>query len=279
MSATNFISQKVNAQPPDVVTTKTRRAPRTYKALKGAGGIATILVLGQILPLSIFAGQGFPTTTEIIWSISQLLISGTTWFAVGQTLLGWFIGFSIASIIAIFSGMAIGSFTSVQTAFNLPVEFLRVIPPIILIPVVVLIQGPTLSMKITLTIIGAIWPVLHQTIYGLRTIDQTIKDTTRIYRFSSLKKIFGVIVPASLPYIVTGLRIGATIGIMVVIVAEMVGGAPGLGQELYLAQTNGQYADMMSFLILAGVLGMCINSGLRFIEKTSLGWHPSQRSN
>src|SRR5699024_539433 len=68
-------------------------------------------------------------------------------------------------------------------------------------------------------------------------------------------------------------------GIMVAIVAEMVGGAPGLGQELYLAQTNGQYADMMSFLILAGVLGMCINSGLRFIEKTSLGWHPSQRSN
>jgi len=242
-------------------------------------GFVVILVLGQLLPAVVFAGQGFPTTVEIGISMAHILMTSSTWLAIGQTVLGWIIGFTIAAVLAIPGGLAIGSSPSLRLAFNFPVEFLRVIPPIILIPVVVLLQGPTLNMKISLTVIGVIWPVLHQTVYGLRSIDRTVKDTARIYKFSIRKNITGVILPAALPYIVTGLRIGATIGIMVAIVAEMVGGAPGIGRELFLAQSNGQYASMMTFLVLSGIMGMAINSSLRLVEKWGLSWHPSQRSN
>ncbi|WP_427008729.1 ABC transporter permease [Pseudarthrobacter sp. H2] len=258
---------------------KLRSSSRGRKTLKGAAGFVLILVLGQMLPATVFAGQSFPTTAEIAVAMGQILTTSATWLATGQTMLGWLVGFVVAAMIAILGGLAIGSFPTVRLAFNFPVEFLRVIPPIILIPVVVLLQGPTLNMKVSLTILGAIWPILYQTVYGLRSIDRTVKDTARIYRFSLRKNVLGVILPAALPFIVTGLRIGATIGIMVAIVAEMVGGAPGIGREIYLAQSNGQYASMMAFLVLSGILGMAVNSSLRLVEKSGLRWHPSQRSN
>lgn len=254
-----------------------RSTGRGRRALRGAVGFAAVLLLGQILPSTLFAGQGLPTTTETAASLSRVLVGADTWAAVGETMVGWLIGCAIASACAIPVGFAIGRIETVRMALNFPVEFLRVIPPIILIPIVVLVQGPTLGMKITLAVISAVWPVLHQTVYGLRAVDRTLEDTSRVYRLSRRKHVFGVMLPAALPSIITGLRIGVTLGIMVVIVAEMVGGAPGIGREIYLAQSNGEYARMMAFLVLAGALGLAINGALRLLESRTLIWHPSQR--
>jgi ABC-type nitrate/sulfonate/bicarbonate transport system permease component len=137
--------------------------------------------------------------------------------------------------------------------------------------------GPTATMKIWMIALAAVWPLLFQTYYGVKAIEPVTIDTARVFRVGGLDRVRKVFLPATLPFIATGFRISSAIALIVAVVAELVGGAPGLGERIYSAQTSGAYDTMYAYIGFAGCLGVVINFATRRLERRLLGWHVLHR--
>jgi ABC-type nitrate/sulfonate/bicarbonate transport system permease component len=157
------------------------------------------------------------------------------------------------------------------------VEFLRPVPSVALIPVAILLFGVGYESKIFLVAFASIWPLLIQTLSGLRDVDPAALTTAAVYRIPRTDRVLRVLVPSALPYVATGLRIASTTGLIVALVAELIIGAPGLGQAITLAQAGNAVTLMYALIISAGLLGLGLNFVLLRLERAVLHWHPSQR--
>lgn len=254
------------------------RSNRASTALWGAGGFLILLAIGEILPRAgILPAEEFPPSSATLARMAQVFTDPDIRGAVLDTAQGWAIGVLIAAILGIVGGILIGMSPLLNRSLRFTIEFLRPIPPIVLIPLAIVIWGPTQTMKIFLVALGALWPILYQTMYGVRDVDHVLLDTAKVFAVPYRRRVLGITLPAATPLIVTGLRIGATLGLIVAVATELVGGAPGLGQQILVAQFAGQYVDLYALVAIAGVFGLCVNSLLRLVERRLLVWHVSQR--
>ncbi|MDO5493197.1 MAG: ABC transporter permease subunit [Nesterenkonia sp.] len=199
------------------------------------------------------------------------------WGALSDTLVTWFIGLTVASVAGIGLGMLIGSIPVLRDATASTIEFLRPIPSVALIPLAVLLLGTGRPGTLLLVIYATFWQVLVQVLYGVQDVDPVARDTSRSYRFRFLTVGRQVVWPTTLPFAMTGLRLGATVALILTITGELIIGTPGLGQLLAVAQQSGQVASMYALVIVTGILGVLVNLGARFVERRVLHWHPSIR--
>src|SRR5690606_19842522 len=116
---------------------------------------------------------------------------------------------------------------------------LKPIPGVALIPLALLLWGPTEGVKLALIVFGAVWPLLTQLVYGLREVPGTALEMAKVYRLSRSQRLRRITLPSVLPFTLTGLRISVTIALIIAIVTEYIVGMPGLGSLLALAQLNG----------------------------------------
>ena len=199
------------------------------------------------------------------------------WIAFGQTVRGWAIGLGLAALLAIPIGIALGSSNFAASAFRVPIEFLRPIPSAALIPLLFLTLGTTLKSEVFLATFGAFWPLLVQTMYGVRDVDPIALDTARSFRLGRNERLFRVTLPSALPYIMTGIRISSTVALILAFTAELFMGTPGLGQRLNYVETFGLNDQIYALALATGFLGVAIHFAVSAVEKHVLRWHPSQR--
>lgn len=192
-------------------------------------------------------------------------------------MLAWFIGLLVAVLLALVLGLVIGMSSFLRRATNSTIEFLRPIPSVALIPLAVLLFGTKIESSLMLIIYACFWQVLIQVLYGVADVDNVAMQTARSYGFSPFQRIRDVIFPTMLPYLMTGIRLGAAVALILAITAELIIGSPGLGKEIQLAQSGGAIAGMYALIVATGLLGVLINLGMRVIEKRILSWHVSVR--
>ena len=214
------------------------------------------------------------TTVQALWSMVQ---TSVFWIAFGQTVRGWAIGLGLAALLAIPIGIALGSSNFAASAFRVPIEFLRPIPSAALIPLLFLTLGTTLKSEVFLATFGAFWPLLVQTMYGVRDVDPIALDTARSFRLGRNERLFRVTLPSALPYIMTGIRISSTVALILAFTAELLMGTPGLGQRLNYVETFGLNDQIYALALATGFLGVAIHFAVSAVEKHVLRWHPSQR--
>jgi ABC-type nitrate/sulfonate/bicarbonate transport system permease component len=214
------------------------------------------------------------TTVQALWSMVQ---TSVFWIAFGQTVRGWAIGLGLAALLAIPIGIALGSSNFAASAFRVPIEFLRPIPSAALIPLLFLTLGTTLKSEVFLATFGAFWPLLVQTMYGVRDVDPIALDTARSFRLGRNERLFRVTLPSALPYIMTGIRISSTVALILAFTAELFMGTPGLGQRLNYVETFGLNDQIYALALATGFLGVAIHFAVSAVEKHVLRWHPSQR--
>ena len=214
------------------------------------------------------------TTVQALWSMVQ---TSVFWMAFGQTVRGWAIGLGLAALLAIPIGIALGSSNFAASAFRVPIEFLRPIPSAALIPLLFLTLGTTLKSEVFLATFGAFWPLLVQTMYGVRDVDPIALDTARSFRLGRNERLFRVTLPSALPYIMTGIRIASTVALILAFTAELFMGTPGLGQRLNYVETFGLNDQIYALALATGFLGVAIHFAVSAVEKHVLRWHPSQR--
>jgi ABC-type nitrate/sulfonate/bicarbonate transport system permease component len=214
------------------------------------------------------------TTVQALWSMVQ---TSVFWIAFGQTVRGWAIGLGLAALLAIPIGIALGSSNFAASAFRVPIEFLRPIPSAALIPLLFLTLGTTLKSEVFLATFGAFWPLLVQTMYGVRDVDPIALDTARSFRLGRNERLYRVTLPSALPYIMTGIRIASTVALILAFTAELFMGTPGLGQRLNYVETFGLNDQIYALALATGFLGVAIHFAVSAVEKHVLRWHPSQR--
>ena len=203
--------------------------------------------------------------------------TATFWSAIGHTITGWSIGLGLAVLIGVPLGLAIGSIPLLDRALRATIEVLRSVPPVVLLPLAVLLYGPTRQMQVFLITLGAVFPILYQSAYGARAVEPTMLDTARVFGMGRLERTVRVVLPLALPYVATGIRMASSMGIIVAIVAELLGGAAGLGNEMITARVGGDFTTMYALIIAAGLLGLAINLVMERIEASVLHWHELHR--
>lgn len=246
--------------------------------IAAGSGILAAFVLWELLSRTdALPSQYFPPASIVLQTLGEVVITPAFWNVVGLTLQSWALGLGIAMAIAIPLGVLLGSSERAYRFCRVVIEVLRPIPPVALIPLALLILGASLQMKLLLIVYGAVWPLLLQTIYGVRGVDPQALEMARAYRLTRLQRFFLVRLVGASAYIATGLRISATIALIVTIVAELVGGAPGLGNDILVAQASGADALMYGLILVSGALGVMVVMAFQRIERAILFWHPSQR--
>lgn len=245
----------------------------------GAIGVVAALAFWEFVTRTgIVSAQDFPPATRVISELAGMLFTSELWRQIGNTLTGWGLGLGVAVLIGVPLGLAMGRSEVVWHALRPTVEFLRPVPGVALIPLAILLWGQTITSAVALVALGCVWHMLIQTMYGARSVDEVAIHTTKIFGLTRFDRIRFVIIPSSLPYIATGLRICSAIALMIAVTAELVIQTPGLGQQIFLAQSAGQVTVMYAYIFVAGLLGIAIHLAFTAMEKHFLRWHQSQRA-
>ncbi len=241
-------------------------------------GVVSVLALFELLSRTeLISSRSFPPVTEWVRALVDLLDDGDFWTAIANTLEGWALGLGIAMAVAIPLGVVIGSSRLLYRALRGVIEFLRPIPSVALIPLAVLVWGTGLQSKVFLAAFASTWPLLMQTLYGVQDVDPVATDTARSFGFGRTARLARVTLPSAVPYVATGIRIASSVALILVVTAELVIGAPGLGREINLARQGGAVEIMYALIAVTGLLGLVLNAALARVERRVLHWHPSQR--
>jgi ABC-type nitrate/sulfonate/bicarbonate transport system permease component len=269
----------VDAAPAIVPSPERRRPGRTLRKFAlGIAGILGFLLTWQVLPtLGLVNPTYFPTATETLAQLAVELRDLEFWRNVGRTLTAWAIGLLIATVLAVVLGTVIGLVPFLRRATHTTVEFLRPIPSVALIPLAILMYGYQLQAALIIIVFASFWQVFIQVLYGVADVDAVARDTARSFGLSRGSRIVNLVFPTALPYLMTGLRLAATVALILAITAEMFIGNPGLGREIMFARDAGQWTTVYALVIVTGILGLLINLVFRAIERRSLSWHQSVR--
>lgn len=251
---------------------------RAATPLRGAAGLVGLVLLLQVLPhTGLVSAEYLPPASETGRALWHVLGESAFWTALGDTLTGWGIGLAIAVVAGVAAGIAIGSVPLLRAVTASTIEFLRPIPSVALIPVAVLLYGTDLRSKLLLVVYASFWQVLVQVLAGMQDVDPVADDTARSYRIGTWGRVRHVMWPTALPYVMTGIRLAATVALVLAITAELVIGAPGLGNQIAVAQTSGAVPDVYALVLVTGLLGIAINLVARAVERRALHWHQSVR--
>lgn len=180
-------------------------------------------------------------------------------------------------VAAIVVGTVLGVFLGLRDRLEELVRpllaFARALPPVALLPLLVVVVGIGPRMNILLIAFATVWPVLLNTIDGVRAIEPVVHDMRKVFGVRSRDSLLRVILPAASPQIVVGIRQALAGGVSVLIFSELVGATHGIGFFTLQAQRTLDVADMWSGMLLLGLLGYAINLGFRGLEHYLMAWH------
>lgn len=182
-------------------------------------------------------------------------------------------GYLIASILGAAIGIAIGSHAGVRRAAEPVLEFFRAVPPVAMIPLLIMSMGFGDAMKITVIVAGAIWPILLNTVEGVKAVDSVLDDTCRTYQIKGLARLWHFILPAASPQIIVGMRLGLSIGIVLMVISEMFAALDGLGSAIIYFQRSYEIPQMWSGVLMLGLFGFGLSMAFRLFEHHVLGWY------
>jgi len=265
------------AAPPAEPAPRSRRPPGG-DALLGTGGVLAFLLLWEAVPrTSLVSADRLPPASTVLATLAERAATAQFWTAVGDTLTAWGLGLAIAIGAAVLLGFAVGTVPVLRAYTASTVEFLRPIPSVALIPLAILIYGTDIASTLMLVVYAAFWQVYIQVLYGVADIDPVAEQTARAYGLGRWARIRYLMWPTALPYLITGVRLGAAVALILTITAQLTIGSPGLGQEIAVAQSSGAPHVVYALIVATGILGVAVNTGVRALERRVLRWHPSVR--
>lgn len=256
------------------------RTARTGRLLRGTIGVAAFLAVGELVGRSGIVSQRYlPPTSDVLSALVSIVGDG---FAadVWTTTRHWLIGLLVAVAIGVPLGLLLGSVPLLNTASRVAVEFLRPIPSVALIPVAAFAWGNGTQMRVFVMVFAAVWPILFNTIYGLMEVDPLAKETARSFGMGRFGIAVTVSLPSAAPFILTGVRLGAAIALIIEVTAELYAGGPGgIGVAAGVMYAAGRIDMVLAATLVAGLLGLLGNTLLELLGRRGLAWaHAGRQS-
>jgi ABC-type nitrate/sulfonate/bicarbonate transport system permease component len=218
----------------------------------------------------------FPPMSKNLVVFYHLMVDGTLPLELVRSFGRIFGGFFLAIGVMVPFGIAMGLFKPIYNLFEPVTEFVRPLPPPAIIPIMMLFLGIGEAMKIIVIFFACSFPILINTMDGVRSVEPTLVDTARTFGRNRYEIILQVILPASLHQIFTGWRIALPIALIVDIVSEMVGALNGIGRFILVMQRSFNIPEMYAGVILVALVGYALNALLRFLNAAVIGWHKAK---
>ena len=241
-----------------------------------------------LFPLALLIGIGvwtataqsfyFPPLTDVFAAFGREWLFDRVASDLMPSILRVVAGYFIGSTLGIVLGACLGLVDTLRDATRPLVEFVRSIPAVILIPVGMAIFGFGDSMKIAIIAVATLFPVLLNTMDGIRSVDATTLDMARAYGIPFRGRLREVILPSALPRILAGMRISLSIAIIVMVVSEMVASTNGVGYFVLQQERQFRIPEMWSGVIVLGLLGYFFNLLFVFVERRALYWYQQTSS-
>lgn len=204
--------------------------------------------------------QYLPSPVDVARALGSLASSGELASNTGHTVEVAVIAWIIASVAGVVLGLLIGLFTPVWKGCMASVDVLRALPIIALVPVGVIIFGLTQELEIVISAYAAVWPVVLNTIEGVRQTRQELLDVGRMLQMSKVRQVWKLILPSGLPLILVGLRLGLGLSLILAVVTEIVGTPHGIGFALVQEEQALQPAEMFAYIVVIGAVGYVLNA-------------------
>jgi NitT/TauT family transport system permease protein len=222
----------------------------------------------------------FPPLSEVLQAWYAMLLDGTLADNIGISLQRAAIGFALAVVVAIPLGFLMGRYPTFEKVSDLLVQTLRNTSQFALLPVFILLLGIGEASKVAITFYSSIFFLLINTIAGVKSVDPLLIKAARSMGTSDLDLFRKVILPASIPYIVSGAKLAVKSSIFAVIGAEMLAAKSGLGFLIQQSQLMMETADMYAGILTMTVIGLLVNYLLVWFERWATAWksHAAQSS-
>ncbi|OPH57640.1 ABC transporter permease [Paenibacillus ferrarius] len=245
------------------------------------------IVIGSILPLlllviwqvsgdlSLFSPNFLPTPLRILAEFQTLIGSGELIHHLAISLQRAAVGFLIGGAIGLLFGFLAGFIQKFEFMLDPSFQMLRMIPHLAIAPLIILWFGFGEVSKIVIIAIGAFFPMYIYTFLGIRSVDYKLFEVAQVLNFSKAKQIFRLILPASLPGILLGLRLSVAISWLGLVVAELIGSQEGIGFLINYGKQNSSAELIFVGVIIFAIIGKLVDSLVRLLERKWLSWRDS----
>ncbi|HEX2375695.1 MAG TPA: ABC transporter permease subunit [Actinomycetota bacterium] len=251
-------------------------AAAARRALLAAGLPLALLTLWWVVSAD---SQSFylPPLREILETFASVWLGPRLVDDVLPSVLRLLAGFALATVLGVGLGVVVGSSRRLRATLEPVLEFLRAIPPPVLVPIFILVAGIGTTMKVLVIVSGCVWPILLNTVEGVRARDEVLEDTCRAYGIRGAARLRHLVLRAASPQIVTGMRQALSIGIILMVISEMFAASSGLGFTIIQFQRGFAIPEMWSGVLLLGLLGVALSLGFRVFERQVLSWYHGPR--
>ena len=254
---------------------------RAYRLWRTAAEIAVpiAIVVGWQLWAASAHSVKFPRPTTIAVEFRKLWLFADFDKHVVPSLERIGLGFSIAVVLGVTLGVPLGLFPWARKAAMPHIEVWRAMPPPALLPIsIVLLHSIGNTQKVAFIAFFCLFPVLLNTIDGVRGVDRTLLETARSYGISGFARIRHVVLPAASPQIFAGMRTSMALAVITMVLSEYFSSTSGVGYVLLISKNTFQLGPMWAAIVLIGLLGYLANAVFVLVERRVLAWHRGWRA-
>ncbi len=237
-----------------------------------------------VVPLALFAAWWAATASgaiksyqlasprDVVRELFDLAQTGLLWRDLGASIERVALGFTIALTLALIVGSLVGGSRLAERALDPTLQAIRAVPSLAWVPLILLWLGIGETAKITLVAIGAFFPIYVALVSGIRGVDRKLVEVGTIFGLSRIALITRVLVPATLPQLLVGARIGLTQAWLFLVAAELLAATNGLGFLLTDGQQTSRTDEILVAILLFAACGKLSETGMRWLEKRLVGW-------
>jgi NitT/TauT family transport system permease protein len=238
--------------------------------------ILLFLAFWELLPRVGFYPEFLPPFSVTVVTLTRLLASGVLWPHIFISLERVAFAFIIAVFVAVPLGLAMGWYQRFEKYVDPLLQSLRQTSATTLLPVFIIFFGVGELSKMVILLWVALWPILLNVISGVKSVDPVLIKSAKSMGASDRVLFRKVILPSSTPLMMTGIRLAASLTLLMLVAAEMLGANSGLGFFIMTSQYNFKIPEMYAGILLTAILGLIFNYGLVFVERTLVPWKRSQ---
>lgn len=214
----------------------------------------------------------FASPHDVLAELANLASTGALWQDIGASVARVAAGFAIALALAIVLGALVGGSRGVERALDPTLQAIRAVPSLAWVPLILLWLGIGETAKITLVAIGAFFPIYVALVAGIRGVDRKLVEVGTTFGLSRTALIARVLVPATLPQLLVGARIGLTQAWLFLVAAELLAATNGIGFLLTDGQQTTRTDEILVAILLFAACGKLSESGMRWLERRLVGW-------
>ena len=233
---------------------------------------AVAMLVWYLMSIIPQTSRAFPNVVVTIEGLMRMVERGAFWQDLSSSLISVALGYAIGFIIALPVAILMAWYVPVRNILEPWIQFIRNIPPLAYVPLIVICAGVgRLPQVIVITI--ACFLIMCVTIYqGVINVDETLIKAARVLGASDKDIFIRIITPATLPFILTAVRLGASVALTTLIAAESTGASAGLGMRIRSLNNTFDAAPMLAYVIIIGIIGITLEKIIKFLERKLTGW-------